>query len=92
MNGVESIAEERLRQFEDEGFSPFKDDQYTQRELAQAASCYAFDPRRYKLSAPFCWPLAKDLWKPTTYRQNLVKAGALIAAEIDRLDRIASER
>ena len=28
-------------------------------------------------------------WQPTTYRRNLVKAGALIVAEIERLDRAA---
>lgn len=34
---------------------------------------------------PFTWWL--DWWKPTTYRRDLVKAGALILAEIERLDR-----
>lgn len=29
-------------------------------------------------------------WKPKSQRENLVRAGALIAAEIDRLDRARS--
>jgi len=38
------------------------------------------------------WPIswAKDWFKPKSRRSDLVKAGALILAEIDRLDRIAN--
>lgn len=36
------------------------------------------------------WPWAKSWFKPTTRRIALVKAGALIAAEIDRLDRLST--
>lgn len=35
------------------------------------------------------WPWASKFWKPTNPRRNLVKAGALIVAEIERLDRAA---
>ena len=35
------------------------------------------------------WPWTPMWWKPTTPRRNLVKAGALIVAEIERLDRAA---
>ena len=35
------------------------------------------------------WPWHRQWWKPDTRIRNLVKAGALIAAEIDRLKRIA---
>ncbi len=37
------------------------------------------------------WPWDGKWWKPTTPRRDLVKAAALIVAEIERLDR-ASER
>jgi hypothetical protein len=33
------------------------------------------------------WPWAREWWKPTTRRRDLIKAGALIVAEIERLDR-----
>ena len=33
------------------------------------------------------WPWAPVWWKPSNRRHNLVKAGALILAEIERLDR-----
>lgn len=33
------------------------------------------------------WPWAPDWWKPTTCRRDLEKAGALIFAEIERIDR-----
>lgn len=34
------------------------------------------------------WPWGDDWWKPSDHRKNLVKAGALILAEIERLDRL----
>lgn len=36
------------------------------------------------------WPWGRECWKPTDSRRNLVKAGALIVAEIERLDRAAA--
>ena len=33
------------------------------------------------------WPWAAEWWKPKDCRRNLVRAGALILAEIERLDR-----
>lgn len=35
------------------------------------------------------WPWDRKWWKPTDRRRDLVKAGALIIAEIERLDRAA---
>ena len=41
--------------------------------------------------APAGWPWSMHWWKPSESRvRNLVKAGALIAAEIDRLNRAAA--
>jgi hypothetical protein len=36
------------------------------------------------------WPWAPEAWKPGERRRMLVKAGALILAEIERLDRAAN--
>jgi len=42
----------------------------------------------WKLSPPAAWPWEWDQWKPSLDPiRNLEKAGALIAAEIDRLRR-----
>lgn len=35
------------------------------------------------------WPFERSWWKPTDRRRDLVKAAALIIAEIERLDRLA---
>lgn len=33
------------------------------------------------------WPWAQEWWKPKSKRRDLVRAGALILAEIERMDR-----
>lgn len=38
------------------------------------------------------WPWDWNWWKPTNRRRALVKAGALIVAEIERLDRVAAQQ
>ena len=86
------VMAERQRQVNKEGWTPALDDKYMNCELARAAACYAMADHAYSVPYPAdAWPWAADWWKPTTYRRNLVKAGALILAEIERLDR-AEER
>lgn len=98
--GAELIADERYRQIYKEGWSASHDDKHDESELAFAALVYCHpDP-----SAPFInkhWPFNNDWYKPAPIFFNpkksetvnmrikeLVKAGALIAAEIDRLQRL----
>ncbi len=90
--GVELIAAERKRQIEKEGWSSEHDDSVNRKgELAKAAICYA--AISYTWSEPEklerIWPYDSEWFKPsaTSSIRNLVKAGALIAAEIDRLQR-----
>ena len=99
--GVELIKQERKRQIKKEGFDADNDDQYQTEELSQAASCYALpgDDRIYNGDVPENWPWNKEWWKPAkcefghdeNYKEErikeLAKAGALVAAEIDRLQR-----
>lgn len=84
---------ERQRQIEQEGWTPEHDDQHGQGELAMAAACYALDCTNLDFSdckRPLSfWPWAPGWWKPGDRRRMLVKAGALILAEIERLDRQA---
>lgn len=82
---------ERLRQVSGEGFTLERDDAYTDGQLARAATCLLIPPaglpRRLQ---NLHWPFAQDWLKPGLVRDDLVKAGALILAEIERLDRAES--
>ena len=83
--GIELIAQERARQIEKEGWSPEHDAQHKNGELAQAAACYALN----KLPVPklkFPWPEHWDKRKKHDRKKSLIIAGALIAAELDRLN------
>ena len=99
ISGAELITKERQRQIEQEGWSAEHDDEHTEGQLAIAAACYAFDAVALPTidSKRFIcdnWPWSRQWWNPTpddTIRQ-LTKAGALIAAEIDRLLRLAHDR
>ncbi|MGN6451300.1 MAG: hypothetical protein ACTHLK_22450, partial [Brucella intermedia] len=77
------VLAERRRQIEAEWWTPEHDNQFVDRELAKAAACYAIDNAAM-------WPWSMSWWKPSNSRRNLVKAGALILAEIERLDRAVS--
>lgn len=92
--GVELIAKERSRQVEEEGWTAAHDNLHTKGELAIAGACYAFDyvGTVADRSAGGCvqvgtdfWPWAGGTFKITQKDpiRQLVKAGALIAAEID---------
>lgn len=85
------VLAERHRQMDVEGWTPEHDDHHRKGELAAAAACYAHDLRKHRVASPPYWPWAEEWWKPTDRRRDLVKAGALIIAEIERLDRLAAE-
>lgn len=100
MNGIESIAAERRRQTEAEGWTPEHDDAHTDETLALVAALYATPFRLFSQESSKDFFLFEDPW-PSEWddrwdkrdqldrRSKLVIAGALIAAEIDRLDRAA---
>ncbi|MEX3916001.1 hypothetical protein AB4Y43_07110 [Paraburkholderia sp. BR10872] len=88
------VRAERVRQVSEEGFTPANDDQHALGELASAAACYALSHRWVRRDIPPPeWPgnWDRSWWKPTTPRRDLVKAGALIIAEIERLDRAGGD-
>ncbi|MFU1923122.1 hypothetical protein ACM6PT_39130, partial [Klebsiella pneumoniae] len=75
------------------------DDEYSDGALVLAAVCYAEeahcrinDPERSMSTAkivPDLWPWDEEYWNPSDCdRRNLVKAVALLLAEIDRIDRV----
>lgn len=101
-SGVAAIASERQRQVEVEGWTPERDAMHGFGELAGAAACYAMQAAIDGIGRPDLrsmvkhtirelWPWSSHWWKPKAARADLVRAGALIAAEIDRLDRAASQ-
>jgi hypothetical protein len=79
--GINVIAQERREQIEKHGFSMKNDLKYNNNELVDAAAQYLLT------DAVSCWP---ENWKEEDYKpgdriEELKRAGALIAAEIDRL-------
>ena len=96
MSGIERIAAERQRQIEQEGWTPKHDDEHNDESLASAAAAYAI-AGVYRSAygedtsePPSDWPWDDSWWKPLPDNRirELEKAGALIAAEIDRLERL----
>jgi hypothetical protein len=83
------VLNERQRQISAEGWTPKHDDTHGKGEMAAAAACYANPIRKYR--DPRCtdvigWPKGWG-YKPKDRRSNLVRAAALLIAEIERLDR-----
>jgi len=102
---VDDIVVERQRQIQEEGWTPEHDDNHGDYSLAKAACAYALGatldtaeravmdtsgvsgtPFRVK----YFWPWNITWWKPTGRRRDLIKAAALIIAEIERIDRAAA--
>jgi len=97
--GAAAIVSERYRQINVEGWTAEHDAKWEKGELVKAAMCYCAEPNeadkhnpglidaaRYRPGIWWPWPI--EWFKPKDRTRNLVRAGALIAAEIDRLNRI----
>ena len=92
---IELIAAERDRQVNVEGWTIEHDEEHDKGELAIAAACYALAGLHRRTGfdegggtyVPVIWPWERAAWKPTPDDRirELVKAGALIVAEIERL-------
>ncbi|AZD92021.1 MULTISPECIES: hypothetical protein [Pseudomonas] len=94
---LQSVLAERIRQIQIHCFYPEQDEEFVDGDLAIAAACYATEAFVQATEAegamrivPESWPWMAVTWRPKDQRRNLVKAGALILAEIDRLDRAAA--
>lgn len=96
---LHEILKEREHQFR-KGFIPLFDKRWISGELIDGAICYANvanavhmskGTQRGRILAGKGWPFARQLWKPEPdTRQNLIKAAAMLVAEIARID--AAER
>lgn len=96
--GIGLIESERMRQVLQEGWTAEHDAQHDRGEMAHAAGAYAIHASKQvqglkgdglQDGTPPIWPWNDSDWKPSADPiRNLTKAGALIAAEIDRLLRL----
>lgn len=84
--GAVDVLQERQRQIEKEGWSDEHDNNHAPGTLTAAAVCYAAEAFWPDSDIQEIWPWDVTWWKPTNRRRNLVKAAALLLAEIDRLD------
>jgi hypothetical protein len=92
------VLSERRRQVDGEGWSYQHDDQHDAGALCSAGAAYALNAGcvLYPLNGTpiedptqVGWMFNLSWWKPKTPRQDLVRAAALIIAEIERIDRSA---
>ncbi|HBO3329918.1 TPA: hypothetical protein L4R57_001791 [Pseudomonas aeruginosa] len=93
------VQAERRRQVEAEGWTPEHDDEHACDEIAAFACFYAMPPAARDWDASSTGygdtlgeAIVPEGWEPKTgdRRRELVKAGGLILAEIERLDRAAA--
>lgn len=95
MSVLEDIAKERQRQIEVEGWTAEHDAGHPPGMLSKAAAGYADHAADVLVNGvdganwdvPCDWPWADKWWKPKSPRRDLVRAAALIVAEIEKLDR-----
>jgi len=102
--GIELIEAERVRQLTADYTAEHDDWLNKNGELADAAISYAIAAAKEARgeSTPYLrglvtvggipWPWEDSQWKPGSAIRNLVKAGALIAAEIDRRQRAGNAK
>lgn len=100
---IAKIKKERERQQKVEGWSNEHDDRYINYELSKAAATYAlgaaennadrsvmdtFGTSGTNFSIHNLWPFSRTFHKPVSREKDLIKAAALIIAELERLSRI----
>lgn len=99
---TEEIGAERLRQINGEGYDPAHDDELANGEIACGAAAYAWSGSLHGTARikhivdtdhliAHLWPFVAQHFKPTRPRRDLIKAAAMLVAEIGRLDRRAGK-
>lgn len=94
---MQAVIAERQRQQDVEGWDKAHDDRHDIGELARAGASYAISAagtftttamrEHLQTARKWIWPWENEWWKPTGFRRDLVKAGALIVAEGEKFDR-----
>lgn len=96
-DAARDVLAERSRQVEAEGWTPEHDDEHRDHSMAIAAACYSLADVRAALAVEtvrvdelWLWTGWDSSWfKPKDKRRNMVRAAALLLAEIERIDRAA---
>lgn len=88
--GVQKIAAERTRQIEEKGYDPIHDSK-DPRSVIEGARAYIHHAIGLEygvdLTAEECgWPWDEKFWKPGSPEQDLIKAGGMIAADLDVIE------
>lgn len=92
---LRDVVMERWRQINDEGYDAIHDSEHGREQLAVAGAMYVMLPiisvamtkdDAVTFLSRF-WRFEPESFKPKTRRKDLVRAAALIIAEIDRIDR-----
>jgi len=101
MTVIEEIAAERERQKSAEGWTAEHDDAHRDGSLSRAAAVYAMPHsiREFYIGRvtgtvlDLVWPIdwGRQWFKPKDRRRDLIRAGALLVAEIERMDRTAKK-
>lgn len=97
---IEEVAAERHRQISGEAYSLDHDDSLIPGDLARGAAAYALSGAiqeplsrlRMREWTASVWPWDRNLFRPTQPRRDLIKAAAMLIAEIGRFDRAARRR
>src|SRR3990167_7488 len=104
-DAINDVLAERARQRAVEGWTDAHDDAHVDRSLAAAAACYITHaygrawlcggPTEEEYRAepvPLDWPdsWSDSWWKPKNPRSDLIRAAAMIIAEVERMDRLAA--
>jgi hypothetical protein len=84
-NGIELITEEREKQVNKYNHTAASDSIYKDKELLRASMTYLMLALTQSTDGKQYWPWHPDWLHNEGYIENLKKAGAFIAAELDRV-------
>ncbi len=101
LEAIELLLAERVRQFNQEGWTIESDDtERREGQLAAAGACYLLEDKNQNLNfvktgqlavkpsnVHHSWPFHRLSWKPASPRRMTVKGAALALAELTRLIR-----
>lgn len=82
--GIDLVKEEREKQISKHGYTTVHDRQHSRKALMYGALAYLNSAIYSPNIGEEDWPFEKDCFKPEGDIQNLVKAAAMIIAEIDK--------
>lgn len=82
-SGAQLIMDERNRQINEEGYDAQHDACHSTEIFVEAAIAYLLADINPELARE-TWPWEDCFWKPKSKLRNLERAGALIAAAIDK--------